>query len=48
VLIVTFHMGSKFAKFLGGTYRILLQEFADIEKMEITATLAYFEYRPKE
>jgi hypothetical protein len=48
VLIVTFHMGSKFAKFLGGTYRILLQEFADIEKMEITATLAYFEYKPKE
>jgi hypothetical protein len=32
---------------LGNTYKILLQEFADIDRMEITATTAYFEFKPK-
>lgn|GEM_PF-3250581 len=47
VLIVSFQMGGKFSQFLGGTYRILLEEFADIDRMEITETTAYFEYKPK-
>lgn len=47
VLIITFRMGDKFTQYLGNTYRILLQEFSEINKMEITATSAYFEYKPK-
>jgi hypothetical protein len=47
VLIVSFQMGSKFSQFLGNTYRILLEEFVDIDRMEITETTAYFEYKPK-
>lgn len=47
VLIVNFQMGAKFSEFLGNTYRVLLGEFADIDKMEITETTAYFEYKPK-
>ncbi|MEW5839735.1 MAG: hypothetical protein AB1753_01915 [Thermoproteota archaeon] len=48
VLIVMFRMGPKFSQFLGNTYRILLEEFADIGKIEMTDTSAYFEYQPKE
>jgi hypothetical protein len=40
-------MGCKFSQFLGNTYRMLLREFADIDRMEITATTAYFEFKPK-
>jgi hypothetical protein len=47
VLIISFHMGDKFSQFLGNTYRTLLQEFADIERTEITLTTAYFEFKPK-
>jgi hypothetical protein len=47
VLIISFHMGDKFSQFLGNTYRMLMQEFADVERMEITPTTAYFEFKPK-
>lgn len=47
VLIVSFRMGGKFSQFLANTYRMLLAEFADIDRMEITETTAYFEYKPK-
>lgn len=47
VLIVSFQMGGKFTQFLGNTYRMLLEEFADIERIEMTATTSYFEYKPK-
>jgi hypothetical protein len=47
VLIISFQMGDKFSQYLGNTYRMLLQEFVDIERMEITSTTAYFEFKPK-
>lgn len=47
VLIMSFHMGNKFSQLKGNTYRILLEEFADIDRMEITGTTAYFEFKPK-
>lgn len=47
VLIISFHMGYGFSQFLGNTYRILLQEYADIVRMEVTPTSVYFEYKPK-
>ncbi len=47
VLIIQFKMGYKFSKFLGNAYRILLQEFCDVDRFEITDTLAFYEYRPR-
>lgn len=47
ILIIQFKMGYKFSKFLGNVYRILLQEFCDIESFEITDTLAFYEYKPR-
>lgn len=47
LLIMSFRMGPKFAQFKGNTYKMLLQEFADIDKMEITDTSIYIEYSPK-
>lgn len=47
VLIISFQMGAKFSQFLGNTYRVLLGEFADIDRIEITENTAYFEYKPK-
>jgi hypothetical protein len=47
ILIIQFKMGYKFSKFLGNAYRILLQEFCDVDRFEITDTLAFYEYRPR-
>ena len=47
VLIVNFKMGDKFSQFLGNTYRILLEEFADVDRIELTGTVVYFEFKPK-
>jgi hypothetical protein len=47
VLILNFQMGEKFSQFLGNTYRILLEEFADIFRVELTGTTVYFEFKPK-
>ena len=47
ILIIQFKMGYKFSKFLGNVYRILLQEFCDIDRFEITDTLAFYEYKPR-
>jgi len=47
VLVMTFHMGDKFARLKGYTYRLLLEEFAQIEREELTGTSIYFEFKPK-
>jgi hypothetical protein len=47
VLIISFKMGPKFTRFKGNTYRILLEEFANIERMEITDNSIYIEYKAK-
>jgi hypothetical protein len=47
VLVMSFHMGEKFSKLKGDTYRRLLEEFADIDRMEITGSTVYFEFKPK-
>lgn len=47
ILIIQFRMGYKFSKFLGNVYKILLQEFCDINRFEITDTLAFYEYKPR-
>lgn len=48
VMIIQFKMGAMFTKYKAETYRILLQQFANIERMETTDTSIYIEYRPKE
>lgn len=48
VLIISFQMGNKFSEFLGITYMMLLQEFCDIDRIEITETALYVEYKPKQ
>lgn len=48
VLIISFQMGNKFSEFLGSTYAMLLQEFCDIERVEITETALCVEYKPKQ
>jgi hypothetical protein len=45
VLIVQFNVNEKYSKFLGSAYKILLEEFARIERFEITDNLAFFEYK---
>lgn len=47
VLIMSFKVGPKFAQFKGNTYRILIEEFATIERMEITDNSVYVEYKPR-
>lgn len=47
VLIINFKMGPKFAQFKGNTYRLLLEEFAIVNRMEVTDTSIYIEYQPK-
>ena len=48
VMIIQFKMGAKFAKYKAETYRILLEPFSSIERMEVTDTSIYIEYKPKE
>ena len=45
VLIVQFNIHEKYSKFLGSAYKILLEEFARIERFEITDNLAFLEYK---
>jgi hypothetical protein len=45
VLIVQFNINEKYSKFLGGAYKILIEEFAKIEQFEITDNLAFYEYK---
>ena len=47
VLIVQFNINEKYSMFVGNAYKILLEEFADIERFEITSNLAFFEYRKR-
>jgi hypothetical protein len=47
VLLVQFNVNEKYSKFLGNVYKILLEEFAHLERFEITSNLAYFEYRKR-
>lgn len=47
VLVMGFHMGEKFSKLKGATYTKLLEEFADIDRVEITGSTVYFEFKPK-
>jgi hypothetical protein len=47
VLIISFRICNKFTKFKADTYKILIEEFADIEKTETTGTSMYIEYKPK-
>lgn len=48
VLIIQFNINEKYSLFLGNAYKILIEEFADIERLEITSNLAFFEYRKHE
>ena len=48
VIIVQFRMGRKFTLYKAETYRILLQQFAEVERVEATDTTLYIEYSPKE
>lgn len=45
ILIVQFNVNEKYSKFLGSAYKILIEEFASIERFEITDNLAFFEYK---
>lgn len=47
VLVMSFHMGEKFTKLKGGTYTQLLEEFAEIDRREITGSTVYFEFKAK-
>lgn len=47
VLVINFHMGEKFSRFRGSTYKILLEEFAEIDRIEIVGSVIYFEFKPK-
>jgi hypothetical protein len=47
VLIMQFNINEKYSLFVGNAYKILLEEFADIERFEITSNLAFFEYRKR-
>jgi hypothetical protein len=47
VLIVQFNVNEKYSKFLGNAYKILLEEFAQIERFEITDNLAFFEFKKR-
>lgn len=47
VLIVQFNINEKYSLFVGNAYKILLEEFAKIERFEITNNLAFFEYRKR-
>lgn len=47
VLIVQFNINEKYSRFLGNAYKILIEEFAEIEQFEITDNLAFFEYRKR-
>jgi hypothetical protein len=47
VLIVQFNINEKYSLFVGNAYKILLEEFADIKRFEITDNLAFFEYRKR-
>ncbi|HXV46294.1 MAG TPA: hypothetical protein VD736_06445 [Nitrososphaera sp.] len=47
VLIVQFNINEKYSLFVGNAYKILLEEFAEIERFEITDNLAFFEYRKR-
>ncbi len=47
VLVMSFHMGEKFTKLKDGTYTKLLQEFAEIDRREITGSTVYFEFKAK-
>lgn len=44
ILIVQFNVNAKYSLFLGSAYKILIEEFAKIERFEITDNLAFFEY----
>jgi hypothetical protein len=45
VLIVQFNVNEKYSLFVGNAYKILLEEFAEIERFEITDNLVFFEYK---
>lgn len=47
VLVIGFRMGKKFSELKATTYRILFEEFAEIEKVETTGGTAYLEYKTK-
>jgi hypothetical protein len=47
VIIVQFKMGSKFALYKAETYKILLQEFAEVERIEATDTSVFIEFKQK-
>lgn len=47
VLIIQFNINEKYSLFIGNAYKILLEEFAEIERFEITNNLAFFEYRKR-
>jgi hypothetical protein len=47
VLIVQFNINEKYSLFVGNAYKILLEEFADIKRFEITDNLAFFEFRKR-
>ena len=47
VLVTSFHMGEKFSKLKGETYKRLLEEFAEIDRMEIAGSVLYLEFKPK-
>jgi hypothetical protein len=47
VLIAQFRMGIKFSQYKAETYKMLLQEFADVGRTELTDTMIYIEFKPK-
>lgn len=47
VLIISFRLGDRFTRFKADTYKILIEEFAEINKLETTNTSIYIEYKPK-
>lgn len=47
VLVMSFKMGDKFSQLKANTYRMILEEFAVVDRIEMTGTTTYFEFHPK-
>jgi hypothetical protein len=47
VLIAQFKLGAKFSLYKLETYKLLLEEFADVGKVDSTETMVYMEFKPR-
>lgn len=47
VLIINLHMSERFSRFRQETYKRLLEEFAEIDRVETIGSVIYFEFKPK-